>query len=76
MKCEKLSTCFEIVGNNTLGIYYIHWIIGYTFLVYLRENYIAYSGIVLNYIKAIILTLGIAFLCKMFKKVQIIGKIL
>lgn len=23
MKCEKLSTCFEIVGNNTLGIYYI-----------------------------------------------------
>lgn len=75
-RCKKISACFEIIGNNTLGIYYLHWIIGYTLLAYIRQNYIVYDGIFLNYIKSFVMILVIAFTSQKIKKIPVIRKII
>lgn len=72
----KLSKLFNLVGNNTLGIYYIHWIIGYTFLIYLKQNYLVGHGILLNYVKAIILVVIVSSLCQLIKLLPLLKKII
>ena len=73
---KNIISFFELIGDNTLGIYYIHWIIGYTLLTYLKQNYIAYDGIILNYIKSFIIVFILGFICKKLKKLPLFKKIL
>lgn len=65
---KKISACFEIIGNNTLSVYYIHWIVGYTFLGYIRNSCIIQDGIVANYLKSLVMILVISLLSQKIKK--------
>lgn len=41
------------IGRNTMNVYYIHWILGFTLLPVIYEKVGVYDGILLNLVKAI-----------------------
>lgn len=41
------------IGRNTMNVYYIHWILGFTLLPVIYEKVGAYDGILLNLLKSV-----------------------
>lgn len=67
-------TFFNKVGSNTLGIYYIHWIIGNTFIYkYLMFKYNAFY---FNILKALVLIIICTIISEAIKKIPILKNIL
>lgn len=69
------SKVINIVGRNTLGVYYIHWILGYIIVADLKK-YIIYGGFFWNCVKAISIALVVSAFCNVVKRIPVIGKLL
>lgn len=50
------------IGKNTMNVYYIHWILGFTILPALYEKVSAYDGSILNLLKAVCLVVSCSML--------------
>lgn len=70
-KDSLISKVINTVGDNTLGIYYLHWLIGYTVLIRLyKDIYFTKSGIILNTLKAIFLVIICTVITYIYKLIK------
>lgn len=73
-------TCFlrgcTFIGNNTLNVYYLHWILGFAFYGIIVEIGIWNNGIFVNLLKSILMILVCSYLGEILKKIPIINKLL
>lgn len=63
-----------VLGSNTLGVYYLHWIFGSTFL-YQIANVIPFRGIIVNFIKGFCTVVFFSYLSHYAKKIPIVNKL-
>ncbi len=70
-----LKKPLEIISNNTMNVYYFHWIFGYTVLDYLVTNYISIKSIPLDYVKSIAIVVLFSLLGEVMKKIPLIKKL-
>lgn len=58
-KLQNLGSCVKgmiaFIGRNTMNVYYIHWILGFSILPLIYEKVRVYDGILLNLVKSIML---------------------
>ena len=70
----KIKKCLKLMGDNTMGIYYLHVIIG-TWFVLFYNQYVSQYGVLENIIKTIIF-FGISLLIScIFRKIPIICRL-
>ena len=74
-KNKKIQSFINTIGSNTLGIYYMHWILGFTLLDQFWYKYVNSYGIIQNFLKALIVTILLSYLTKLLKKIPIIKKL-
>lgn len=65
----------EILGANTLAVYYWHWIFGYTVLSTI-SSHISQRGFFINIIKAVLLVVVLSFLSHFIKKIPFLRKLI
>ena len=64
------------IGKNTLSIYYVHWIIGYSCLSFIQRTFFNNkTGILVNYFKAILMVIIIATISEWLKKLKNVNTI-
>lgn len=63
----------EILGSNTLAVYYWHWIVGYTVLSTIGSH-ISQRGFFINIGKAVFLVVILSFLSHFIKKIPFLRK--
>lgn len=66
-----LQKQLKIIGSNTLGVYYMHWIFGCTLLPSIH-SVIGHDGLILNFIKALCIVLVFSYVSYFAKKVPFI----
>ena len=66
------------LGNNTLNVYYLHWIFGYTLFFPIFKNIKNAQGgsIFINLLKAVLFVVFFSFGAEVLKKIPIIKKLL
>lgn len=69
---QKLKGAISFLGNNTIGVYYIHWILGTIILPFLYEKVMQWDGLVLNFGKAVILVIVCSTIAEISKKIPVI----
>ncbi|MDY5911142.1 MAG: acyltransferase [Inconstantimicrobium porci] len=72
-KNQRLKSFITIMGTNTFTVYYLHWIFGYTLLSHFTINT---SGIVVNFIKAVVITVIFSYVGALLRKIPIIKKLI
>jgi len=75
--CHLKQNCrfFDFVkhlSQNTMNIFYLHWILGYTLLGYMK---IGPDGIIMNLIKALVMIIVCTFIAEIGKKIPLIRRI-
>lgn len=68
----KLKRAITFIGNNTIGVYYIHWILGTTVLSFLYKKVMKWDGLVLNFGKAVILVIVCSIIAEVLKNIPVI----
>ena len=60
---SSLAKVVRITGRNTLSVYFVHWIVGYTILIDIHSKlFFDLTGLTINFIKAFLLVLIISYL--------------
>ncbi len=73
---KSINRVLGLVGSNTLNVYYLHWIFGYTVLEYFKACLLPFSGsLVLNLCKAILMVLAFSLLAERVKRVPFLNKV-
>lgn len=62
------------IGSNTIGVYYIHWIIGNTLI--LKYFAFIHNSAFVNVVKALLLVIVCTLISELIKKVPILQKLL
>ena len=70
-----LSSFIKVIGNNTLSVYYFHWIFGYTLLKNIW-SYIGKYGFFLNFIKALVIVIIFSYIGDLLKKIPFVKKLI
>ncbi|MDE6312247.1 MAG: acyltransferase [Lachnospiraceae bacterium] len=70
---KKLKQFTVLIGKNTIGVYYLHWIVGFTLLPLCYERFAKYQGLVLNLIKAAFLVLICSIAGEILGRIPVIG---
>lgn len=70
----QIKKQFYIIGDNTLSVYYMHWIFGCTVLP-LIFNVVGHTGLVINFIKAFCMVLLFSYIGYSLKKAPVTGKL-
>ena len=65
----------EILGSNTLAVYYWHWIVGYTVLSTIASHVTQY-GFFINIIKSVLLVVILSFISHFIKKIPFLRKLI
>lgn len=74
-KFKVLEKSVITLGENTLNVYYLHWIVGFTLLSFLSENFTLPQGVLLNSLKSITLVIFLSVIGYLMKKIPIIKKL-
>lgn len=77
MNCIKYrwgAKTFSLIGNNTMGIYYIHIIIG-TYFMRIYDTYFQMRGIGINIIKTLIFVLSGLGITLIMRRIPLLKKI-
>lgn len=69
---EKLKKAISFIGTNTIGIYYIHWLLGVIVLPLIYKKVMNYDGLVLNFGKAVILVIVCSTMAEILKRIPVI----
>lgn len=69
---SKIVKVIRLIGKNTLSVYFVHWIIGYTVLDYIHKIFFfEKKGLIINFVKAILVVLIISIVSELLKKLKI-----
>ena len=71
-KRERLCKMLEVIGSNTMAVYYFHWIL----LSTVFERLHIADGLLFNTVKAVLLTAVCTFLSLVLKKLPLLRKLL
>lgn len=76
---EKLNDLPEVIkkgiyfiGRNTMGVYYLHWIIGMTVLPVVYVKVLDKSGLMLNFVKALVLVLVCSIISELMGRIPVV----
>ena len=68
---SKIVKVIRLIGKNTLSVYFVHWIIGYTVLDYIHKIFFfEKKGLIINFVKAILVVLIISIVSELLKKLK------
>lgn len=70
---EKIKKLAAFFGRNTIGVYYLHWIVGYTLLPLCYEKFEKCQGMLLNFTKAAALVVVCSIAAEFLGKIPVIG---
>lgn len=81
IKFPKFIECFiSTIGNNTITIYYLNWILGYTFIpkiigILISDYHFTYS-VWFNLLRTIVITIACGYFGKLLGYIPIIKNII
>lgn len=75
-KSALILNTVKTVGENTLVVYYLHWIFGYTVLMEFYPYFRTHTGVLINLAKAVCVVILFSYIGALLKKIPIVGKLL
>lgn len=69
---EIIKQGIAFIGRNTVGVYYLHWIIGMTVLPNVYQMFINESGLVLNLVKSLVLVVVCSIISEIVGKIPLV----